>query len=624
MHQFLDSNNLGHVSLEFMLHLIRTGRVVLLLDGYDEMAQFLNSRERRACLKALADLSVDGAKGIITSRPNYFTESEELNVFEALYTTLEQNQYYISQSERSFIDEERAVDELVERYVLQRFERSLQDLTPQQTEALVRRKLSKDKSGQEIILSILRRVFRDEDDGRRQALSGKPVIITYLLELVDELRKDGSAASIEAYSEWQLYKMILDRLMLRDAGRTSLAAPARRKALQALALALSARGASVADEGVFASIIEDEFRVELRRLSPEERRSKRDELFEELRSSATLTRITGGGKDGYVFSHNSLREYLVAEVVLLSLVAKNPMVVRVPITAAMRAFVGSVSKQEAIVLLGALNEMWPLRANGFGLGPYLVLLWDLIRRQAADLRESLLTITSEGGGQIARLSNISLKDWDVSADLSGSALAIDANGSDIASTNLYNIDLRGSRFSETVLDGVSFANSNLRDVSFNSSMIFECSFVNAELTGADFRGVDPDIDIVATDAAGVETILSGRGAVGYLRFRGALTDQIDSYFVYSNHPGHPIIHKISEKLTANRNNQLRGLTQRGEAQADPRFARSFIDRLGSLGWAEIDKNDLVSVTGEGRSALLSLTEGRLMHDEITQFLTNWK
>jgi hypothetical protein len=54
LHHFLDSNGLGHVPLEFMTHLIRTGRVILLLDGYDEMAQFMNSRERRACLSALA------------------------------------------------------------------------------------------------------------------------------------------------------------------------------------------------------------------------------------------------------------------------------------------------------------------------------------------------------------------------------------------------------------------------------------------------------------------------------------------------------------------------------------------------------------------------------------------
>ena len=138
-----------------MLHLIRTGRVILLLDGYDEMAQFMNSRERRACLAALAELAKDGAKGILTSRPNYFSESEELNVFEALYRNLEQQRYYLSKKDSEFIESERIVDALVERYVLNRYERNLQDLTPEQTESLVKRSLAKNPTGQRIVLSIL-------------------------------------------------------------------------------------------------------------------------------------------------------------------------------------------------------------------------------------------------------------------------------------------------------------------------------------------------------------------------------------------------------------------------------------------------------------------------------------
>lgn len=567
---------------------------------------------------------MDGAKGIITSRPNYFTESEELNVFEALYSTLEQNKYYISQSERSFINEERAVDQLVERYVLSRYERSLQDLTPEQTEALVRRKLARDKSGQDIILSILRRVFRDEDNGKRQALSGKPVIITYLLELVDELRKDERSVSVEAYSEWQLYRMILDRLMLRDAGRTSLAAPVRRKALQSLALALSARGAKVADEEVFAAIIEEEFKGELRRLQPEERRSKRDELFEELRSSATLTRVSGGGKDGYLFSHNSLREFLVAEVVLQSLVSRSPMLVRVPITAAMRVFVGSVSGDDANTLLNSLTDLWPVRANGFALGPYLVLMWDLIRRHAASPLIGLLQITSEGTGNVARLSNVTLRDWDLSSSIHGETVAIDATGSDLSGVHLSGLALVGSDFSEAVLDGVNFSGSDLTGVSFKSSMLFECNFIDANLDGADFIGVDPDIDIIAKSADGAESVLSGKHAIGYLRFAGASTDYIDNFYIYSNHRLFPIIAKISEKLTTNRNNQLRGLTQRGEAQVDPRFARAFVDRLNQLGWSEVDKNQLVSITALGRSALGKLVDAETMADEVSAFISSWR
>ncbi len=88
LHHFLDHSRLGHISIEFVESLIKQGRVVLLLDGYDEMAQYMHFRERRICLEALAALAADGAKGILTSRPNYFSEAEELSVFEALYSSL--------------------------------------------------------------------------------------------------------------------------------------------------------------------------------------------------------------------------------------------------------------------------------------------------------------------------------------------------------------------------------------------------------------------------------------------------------------------------------------------------------------------------------------------------------
>lgn len=619
LHHFLDANGLSHISIEFVLHLIRKGRAILLLDGYDEMAQFLNSRERRACLKALADLSSDGAKGIITSRPNYFTEGEELNVFEALYTNLEQSNYYISQADRSFIDAERAVDQLVERYVLSRYERSLQDLTPLQTESLVRRKLAKDLKGQEIILSILRRVFREEDGGKRQALSGKPVIISYLLELVDELRKDPAATSIEQYSEWQLYKMILDRLMLRDAGRTALAAPVRRKSLQSLAMFLSSRGATVADEAVFVKIIDDQFRTELRRLTPEERRSKREELFEELRSSATLTRVAGGGKDGYLFSHNSLREYLVCETLLLALVAKEPLVVRAPITAAMRSFVTSISSDEGQVLVRALSDLWPQRTSSFALGPYLVLLWDMAKRIAGGALPALKSLTGLGQ-DVSYLSGVAIRNLDLGSDLKGESIVIKAEDADLGEVSFSGISLECSQFRSCVLDEVNFSGCNLKSVDFSSSLIFEVDFSDAIVEQADFRNVDLDINIKLMDARKGERILAGHAAIGWLRYQGAITDDVDDLFVLVNSPRFPVVAKIVEKLTSNTNNQLLGLTQRGVASADPRYARAFVDRLVSLGWVSVDKNDLVTATGQGRSSLTPLVDLSKMAPEIADFL----
>jgi hypothetical protein len=369
LHHFLDYNNLSHISVDFMIHLIRTGRAILLLDGYDEMAQFLNARERRSCLSALADLASDGAKGLLTSRPNYFTENEELNVFEALYKSVEQKEFFLARSDLRFVETERAIDNLVERYILNRYERSLQDLTPEQTRSLIKRSLGNDQKGQSIVLDILDRIFRQEASGTKQSLSGKPVIISYLLELVDELRSDDAEYDFDDLTEWQVYRLIVDRLMFRDLQRTPMNPKSRRNALQLLALKLSGRDKPVADEHTFFEIIDQEFSREIRSLASEEKRVRRLELFEDLRSSATLTRVTDRDGDGWTFSHNSLREFLVAEKLISGLEARQPGEVDLPISEAMRSFVASIEPERLERIWAILADIWPQRVNQFKLGP---------------------------------------------------------------------------------------------------------------------------------------------------------------------------------------------------------------------------------------------------------------
>ena len=383
LHHFLDTNSLGHVPLEFMIHLIRTGRVILLLDGYDEMAQFMNTRERRACLSALAELAKDGAKGILTSRPNYFSATEELNVFETLYRKLEQQKYHLSTADAETINHERNIDNLVVRYVLDRYERNLQDLTPDQTESLVKRSINNNPVGQQVVLAILNKVFRDEISGGKQALSGKPVIIAYLLELVAELQRDETVLTVDNLTEWEVYKLIVDRLMLRDFTRSPLSPTERRRALHALAIVLSSRGVVIASEAAFMQIIDDQFGQELRRLPPEDRRTRRIELFEDLRSSATLTRASGSKEEGWVFSHNSLREFLAVENYIDGLLIRNPLAIRVPISEAMRSFVSSMHHERIVDAWNVLGEFWARRTtNGRRLPRTLMGFCDAFRQSA--------------------------------------------------------------------------------------------------------------------------------------------------------------------------------------------------------------------------------------------------
>lgn len=619
VHHFLDSNGLGHVSIDFVFHLIRRKRVLLILDGYDEMAQFLNARERRTCLAALAELASQGAKGILTSRPNYFTETEELNVFEALYTSLEQNQYYVSRLDKLYIAQEQSIDDLLESYVLSKHERYLRDLTPDQTKALVTRKLSEDPAGQAIVVGLLNKVFREEADGKRQALSGKPVIISYLLELVEELRTSSSEHQASDLTEWQIYKLIVDRLMLRDLQRSPTLPPEdRRAALQKLALILSKKDLAFAGEEVFLDLIDEHFKAELRRLTPEERRGRRDELFQDLRSSATLTRAGSGQKTGWVFSHNSLREYLVAELCVGSLVKGVAPDASFPITAPMRSFVASTPLVIAKAFIGALQAQWTKRQLP-NLGSFLSLSIDLLAAQDGGLAKTLHRVVGKPGGLELDFEEATIKGVDLSAQLMDrKRVQLRAKSSTLIEVSFRDLDLGESSFEGAVLDNVNFIGCDLTGCKFSGAILFESDLSGANVDGADFKGLDLASNFVVSNS-GESALVAGASAVGWLKFHGALTDEVSAFNELQNHPRFAIVLKICENLADQKNSQLRGLTQRGAAQSDPPFARAFVTHLRNVGVISIVRNELAQPTAPGRALLTRFVNHQDMPAEIESF-----
>lgn len=618
LHHFLDSNSLGHVPIEFVFQLIRSGRVVLLLDGYDEMAQFLNPRERRACLSALAELAREGARGLLTSRPNYFSESEELRVFDSLYSTLEQNRYYLSRADRSYLDNERAIDNLVERYVLERYERNLRDLTEDQTEALVRRKLVGDPNGQRIVLHLLRRIFRVDAAGDRVSLSGKPVIIAYLLELIDDLKSQDTNNYAENLTEWQIYRMIVDRLMMRDQQRSPLDPERRRQALQRLSIVLSSKGAGVATEDMLYEVVDREFQRDLKLMSAEDRRHRRDELFEDIRSSATLTRAEGSSGGGWLFSHNSLREFLAVERFVRTLLMKEPVKLAVPVTDAMRAFAGSMPDELKREVVDALKEIWKARYSYTELGGYVGLFW----RMLISMSETPSAFVREIFGTVANrqldFGNIRLVQIKFTDEV-GDWLEIDGSSSEISECEFRNVKMARSKLQSAILDSVIFSNVDLAGADFSNTWMVDCDFDDVSFEGAIFRGFSLDSRILVASHDGFRIALSGKSAVGFLQSRGALVDPVEDYYVYEHHPKFMIVKKICERISSQRNSQLRGLTQRGEAEKDPPFARSFVDYLKSRGLISINKNDLVSATPEGRRVLTLMSDHAEIDRELQDF-----
>jgi hypothetical protein len=612
LHHFLDTNGLGHVPIDFLIYLMRKGRIVLLLDGYDEMAQFLNFRERRACLAALAEMSSYGAKGLLTSRPNYFTESEELKVFEALYDNLSRSKVYIGNSDKEFLKKEIEVDSLVERYILERYERSLKDLTPEQTTSLVSRILADDEEGKDVVLNLLARVFRDGQDGQRTSLSGKPVIISYLLELIDDL-KGGASLESDFLSEWNIYKIIVDRLMLRDQQRATIPFDKRRLALQSLAVLLSQRNINVAGDSDFYEMIEKDFRNDLRRLSPDERQVRRTQLFEDLRSSSTLTRADNATGGGWMFSHNSLREFLCVEH-YIEVLEVDPEGISVPISDAMRIFASTMPAPALDHCIDRIQAAWGVRQGRPRLGKYLTLLWDVLSSPSGG--DYLSKIIGGDKGK-SLLDGMSLSDVSFSGGVWKASVARD---SEFSHVSFRSVHLGVSEFKNAVFDGCDFTDADMSQGDFSGCLIHECDLTSARVLGGNFTDIDTSSSFFVRRGGSDIVVLSGKAAIGYLAFSGAITSSVDDFNVLRFHRGYPIVDKIADRLISQRNGQYLGLTQKGEARTNPNFARSFVDFLVSRDLASIDKKKLVSLTSSGREMFLSLLQREQMSPVLAEFL----
>lgn len=560
LHHFLDKNHLSHISVEFVENLIRTGRAVLILDGYDEMAQYFNARERRQCLEALATLSAEGAKGLITSRPNYFTETEELQVFEVLYSSLKAG-HYLNSSTQQYLEQESQVDELLQKF-LDRYERVLRDLSPEQTTALVSRILGNDPRGLEIVQQILAKIFRHRE-GSSLALSGKPVIVSYLLEVVEQLKKNGYAESeLNTLSEWQIYKLIVDQLMNRDLQRSPEILPdARRKFLQRLAVYLSKREHEVIGEEDLKDLVASEFKREINRLTGEAKAEALSRYFSDLRSSATLTRALGSTSEGWRFSHNSLREFLITEQMVSMLLQGLVAIDRTPISDAMRGFASSIGAPLRERLLLSLRASWgDANADGYVRGQYLSLLWEgfLSLHAAPDARALLLKFSDVGRGLTElHISGVSVSDSQRPSKFAEFVFS----GTTFSSVSFQAADLTKADFSNTVLDSVDMRAANLTETTFDGAILFEVNLVDANVQTANFKRVASDAISIFVKSMEVPrgARLEGLYALGYLRYQGAVTDDVPAYYVYSHHPRFPIVYKIVDNLSKQAQRQRRGL-----------------------------------------------------------------
>ncbi len=405
---------------------------------------------------------------------------------------------------------------------------------------------------------------------------------------------------------------------MRDFRRSPSVNPtSRNDFLGRLAVMQSKRSEGVAGETTFVDLIQKVFKTDLRILYGEDLRRRIDELFEDMRSSSTLTRTTGG--DGWIFSHNSLREFMVSRTYISSLVHERILNDDVPVSPVMRTFVASMPDERFDAAITKFGALWQQRRSIANAGTYLALCWDAIVARNAFLNAGIESESDEQHARNLLLDGVTIKSIDFSATIFGGRLNVNGAGSEFSECVFENLVLDGSNISERVFDSVIFRQVDFSNCNLNSSFFFECEFFDCKFAGAQCIDVELQSTIRIHRGAKTTKHLEGEEIIGFFAFEGAKTNRVSDYLRLMHHPRFSIIDKILQKLSEQRNCQLRGLTQRGEAQLDPPFARDFVEMMSQNDWIG-SRQDMVGLTADGRKVVSRFLDSLELDQQIVEFM----
>jgi hypothetical protein len=483
------------VNIGAFQQLASMGRVIYLFDSFDEMASTIRADVIRENLVELLGGVQQGSKAIMTSRPNYFeSRAERLMVVER------EGSYAWEPIDEREVRQERLISRLIEDQLSASSFARLNDLSRQQRTQLFQRVLA----GRPEALKRLRDLY-----DRFQNLEGvsQRAVIARLLTSVAETLASGAEAKtadgidllpdeLADINEAKIFQLVVHSLLVRDLNSGGLRASERHKFLNSLAVYLQQRDRSYfATTTEIRQLVSKIFQNQI--LASESQEVVRENYYRTCRRHSGLTtegqfRDTSGAIDIPVdesdadsavgFSHNSIREYLVAESAAFYLMheAEFDGLLTVDVTDAVSEFFVEIAAYTP-GLLDALTERYAEtesdRERQF-----------LFRLAGAQVRRDPMRGIGIFGTP-PRLTNLDL----ASVDLSGLPLA-EANfsGSLLLETDLRKSDIRGASFSDALLELVQLDETNLKGADFSTAETISI-FVHDQFvknTVAVLRGVD--------------------------------------------------------------------------------------------------------------------------------------
>ncbi|MBS3955138.1 MAG: NACHT domain-containing protein [Methylomicrobium sp.] len=574
---------------------VKRGRILLLLDSFDEMAQKLSRAEIQNNLKELMGGITGKSKAILTSRPTYFESgAERLKIFADVNLLPQDHEDY------DFYKKFSEYDVQLEQQIKKTTTVSLSDLSEEQKQFFFAKVLRNSPEALSKLNNLIKRIH-----GLAQ-MTERPVIARLLMMAVPSLKETDIRGLEHKINEANLFKLIMTQLLKRDESLFGgvLTNSERHLFLKELAYIISRQGNdNYVTNNVIKNLIDDLFKHKIK--SHETPEIIAEQYFRTCRRAAGLTvEKTPSGLsqnpeslDSRVgFSHNALREFLYAEFINEHLFSDR----------ANSLFSVSTLTDGALIFLHHLLSDEKLQKINTGMQSfsklrdfYFSIIWKIKANQTREEIELLMN-------QPPDFSEL-----------------------DLGNLDLGQRDLSSSKFFNSLIGGVNFKDTDLTGADFRGAVIEMTAFDNAILDGADFSKADIQSIVVYDPIQKRALPKFGIEAKQWLFTSGSevgLQAKINSL---TRSPKYRIAQRILRKMarynfgaTHNEVGLLRGI----HPDSLP-VGRTFMRALHNKGYFDFIRRaahggrgaDVIAISRDKRSDLQKLFEGNCPSDLIDFF-----
>lgn len=426
-----------NIDLQALHYMISEGMIVLLFDGFDELAARVTYDRAAEHLGVILDIAVHRAKVVLTSRSQFFVSNDQV--------VTEQGRRFAYRSE------------LLE----------LHGFEPEDVKRFIRRRFSNDEALAEEYVALL---ARGSDIAE---LSQNPRMLAFICELpIDDLRS--AIGGGMGMSAGLLYQTLIARWLGYEFARVAhpgvggvLTASQRLSAASYIAYRMWVNGTSEIALDELGADVEDA----LFELSEAE--IPTPYATHQVGSGSLLVR---DGEASFRFVHRSIAEWLVAYRAAEMMTASR---------------LGGVWQVDSLMAAGRLSPLMCRFLRDL-VAPDALRQWVSAvladaSREASQVKENALLLVENGvtlGSVQAQLKH---------ADLRGRALkGVPLREADLSYTRAVGTDLRGAELGKADLRGADLRRADLRDAKASGANLRQAILQGADCRGTDFTGAATD------------------------------------------------------------------------------------------------------------------------------------